>query len=388
VRDAFVYFVFLALLPVQWWISRAFARSAARRWKGWKLAAAGSAVYAFGAAAVAGYFFSCLPVFLPASLNGPAAGLLCGAAAGYAPCAVFAAVVYFAVARLRRHLDAETDRGRRRALHAAGAIAMAGPFAVVGYGALVERTNFRVRELDLPVAGLPHDLDGLRLLHLSDIHLSAFLTESEFARVIDASNGLRPHLAFVTGDLITGRGDPLDACIRQIARLKADAGVFGCMGNHERFAGAENYIVRAAAASGVDFLRGRSRQLSFGASVLNVAGVDYQSFHDKREYLRAAGPLRVHGAFNLLLSHNPDTFPAAARQGWNLQLSGHTHGGQVNVEIFDRSIGPATFTTPYVYGFFRTGLSAAYVTRGIGTLGVPARIGAPPEIALLRLRKA
>ena len=78
----------------------------------------------------------------------------------------------------------------------------------------------------------------------------------------------------------------------------------------------------------------------------------------------------------------------AVRQGWNLQLSGHTHGGQVTVEIFDRAITPARFSTPYVYGLFRAGASAAYVTRGIGTLGIPVRIGAPPEIAVLRLRKA
>jgi hypothetical protein len=89
-----------------------------------------------------------------------------------------------------------------------------------------------------------------------------------------------------------------------------------------------------------------------------------------------------------LLSHNPDVLPVAARQGWDFVLSGHTHGGQVTVEILDRSFSPAHFFTPYVYGLYRTGRTAEYVTRGIGTIGVPARIGAPPEISLLRLRKA
>src|ERR1017187_4567140 len=93
-------------------------------------------------------------------------------------------------------------------------------------------------------------------------------------------------------------------------------------------------------------------------------------------------------ATNVLLQHNPDVFPAAARQGYNLLLAGHTHGGQVTVEILDQSINPARFFTPYVYGLYRKRNPAAYVTRGIGTIGIPARIGAPPEISLLRLRKA
>ena len=90
----------------------------------------------------------------------------------------------------------------------------------------------------------------------------------------------------------------------------------------------------------------------------------------------------------MLLQHSPDVFPAAVSKGYNLLLAGHTHGGQVTVEILDQAINPARFFTPYVYGLYRLGGAAAYVTRGIGTIGVPARIGAPPEISLLRLRKA
>jgi hypothetical protein len=119
-----------------------------------------------------------------------------------------------------------------------------------------------------------------------------------------------------------------------------------------------------------------------------VAGVDYQPLFQKANYLRNAARLVVPGETNLLLSHNPDVFPVAARQGYNLMLAGHTHGGQVSVEILDQAINPARFFTPYVYGLFRQGPAAAYVTRGIGTIGIPARIGAPPEISLLRLRKA
>jgi len=278
------------------------------------------------------------------------------------------------------------DPSRRRLLNATGGALLAAPFAVVGYGALIERLDFHVREVEIPIPNLPDGLDGLRLLHLSDIHLSAFLREKDLARVIDSANELRPHLALVTGDLITAAGDPLDACLRQLARLRADAGILGCMGNHEVYAGSEDDTERKAARLGIPFLRGRAQPLRFGGAVLNVAGVDYQ--RSGRNYLRGAERLVLPGACNVLLSHNPDVFPVAVEKGYGLILAGHTHGGQVTVEILHQPINAARFFTPFVYGLYRSGAAAEYVTRGIGTIGIPVRFGAPPEIALLRLRKA
>jgi predicted MPP superfamily phosphohydrolase len=269
------------------------------------------------------------------------------------------------LAAVRRHWAAELNVGRRRALNAAGGALMAAPFAVMGYGTLIQRTDFRVREIDVP-----------------------FLSESELARVIDAARELRPHVAVMTGDLISLPGDPLDACIRQLARLKSDAGIFACLGNHERYAKAEDYTAEAGARAGIRFLRGQCQELRFGSAVMNLAGVDYQPLYDKQSYLRGDEPLVAPGAFNVLLSHNPDVFPVAAQQGYNLVLAGHTHGGQVTIEILQQGINPARFLTPFVYGLYRSGAAAAYVTRGIGTIGIPVRIGAPPEISVLRLRKA
>ena len=296
-------------------------------------------------------------------------------------------VVYLVVWPFRKHMNGATDPSRRRALSLAGNALLCSPVAAISYGSLIQRTDFEVREIDLPTPGLPAALDGLRLLQISDIHLSPFLSEKELAHVIDATLGLHPHLAFITGDLISSARDPLEACIRQLARIKADAGVFGCMGNHERFAGAENTTSRMGARLGMRFLRSQAAALRFGDSVLNVAGVDYESFSHRNHYLRGAERLVAPGAFNLLLSHNPDVFPFAARQGYDLVLAGHTHGGQVNIEILEQSINPARFHTPYVYGLYRQGRSVEYVTRGVGTIGVPVRLGAPPEVALLRLRK-
>jgi predicted MPP superfamily phosphohydrolase len=373
---------------VQWRITALLLRLAARRLSGWPRAAARCAIFLLNVMVAAAYSFTFSALMARLGIPGRLAMLAGAAALAYLITATVALALYTVLQTVRKQLGADVDPGRRRALNAAGNVLMGSPFVMMGYGALVGRSDFRVREVDVLLPGLPQDLDGLRLLQLSDIHLGAFLSERELAGVIDAAIELRPHVAVVTGDLISSRGDPLDACVRQLARLKADAGVFGCMGNHERYARAEKHTGEAAARVGIGFLRGEARQLRFGNSVLNLAGVDFQSLLQKENYLRGAGRLVVPGACNVLLSHNPDVFPVAARQGYNLLLAGHTHGGQVTVEILDQSINPARFFTPYVYGLYRAGAAAAYVTRGIGTIGIPARIGAPPEISVLRLRKA
>jgi len=274
----------------------------------------------------------------------------------------------------------------RRALLQSGTAAVVGaPFALTGFGAFVERTNFRVREIDVPISDLHPDLSGIRLLQLSDIHLSPFLSESEFARVIDASNELRASAALITGDLISVAGDPLDACLRQLKRLKTTAGIYGCMGNHERYSDVEDYTEREGARLGIQFLRSRRTTLEFGGAAINLAGVDYQSVQNKPLYLRGAEKLLRPGMPNILLSHNPDVFPVAVRKGFDLTVAGHTHGGQVTVEILAQTLNIARFATPFVSGYYSRNGRSLYVTRGIGTIGLPARIGAPPEITLIRL---
>jgi predicted MPP superfamily phosphohydrolase len=378
--------IFIVILT-QWLMCRQFLAAARRRLSARAMRVARWAIsvfYALMAVAFAsGFSFLASEYHLPASpsqIAGAVAQIwLFGSTAGY--------LAYRAVRFLvERFWGSTFDPARRRLLNATGTALLAAPFAIVGYGALVERLHFQVREVDIPVPNLPDGLDGLRLLHLSDIHLSAFLSEKDLARVVDSANELRPHLALVTGDLITAAGDPLHACLRQLARLRADAGILGCMGNHEVYARSESATEREGARLGIPFLRGRAQPLRFGGAVLNVAGVDYQ--RTGQSYLRGAERLVLPGAYNVLLSHNPDVFPVAVEKGYNLTLAGHTHGGQVNVEILHQPINAARFFTPYVYGLYRGGAAAEYVTRGIGTIGVPVRLGAPPEIALLRLRKA
>ena len=277
------------------------------------------------------------------------------------------------------------DAGRRGFLRAAGGALFAAPLAVAGFG-IVNRNRFQLTQTDIPIAGLPDELDGLRIAQITDIHLSAFLSEREFARAVDMANETLPHLALVTGDLITRHGDPLDACLRQLARLKAGFGVLGCLGNHEIYTGTEAYVTEAGRRIGIEFLRMSSREIRFGNASINFAGVDYQ--RTGRRYLVGAETLVVPGKLNVMLSHNPDVFPVAARQGYNLTIAGHTHGGQVNVEILNDNINLARFYTPFTRGLYRQENAAIFVSSGIGTVGMPLRLGAPAEVNLIRLRRA
>lgn len=377
----------VVFLIAQWRIAVLVLRFA-RRFAAKGKIAARAAVAVFLAAVAAGYACSFSNIVSGLHLSRTAAPVAGGLALAYLMTSTGVLAIYTVFDAIQKRLNAVADPGRRRVLNIAGNALMASPLAVMGYGALVQRTDFHVRELDVPLAGLPAGLDGLRVLHLSDIHLSVFLSEHELARAIDACCELQPQVAFITGDLISTFGDPLEACIRQLARVRADAGVFGCLGNHDHYAHVEARATRLAARRGIRFLRAESQQLRFGGAVLNVAGVDYQPLFHKDRYLRGAEHLVAQGAFNLLLSHNPDVFPVAVQQGYDLMLSGHTHGGQIQIEIFDQAVNPARFVTPYVNGLYRQDNAAAYVTPGIGTVGIPVRMGVPPEISLLRLRKA
>jgi predicted MPP superfamily phosphohydrolase len=272
---------------------------------------------------------------------------------------------------------------RRAFLHTTQAALLCTPAIVTGYAVFIERVDLSLREQDLMFPDLPKDLDGLRLVQLSDIHLSPFLNERELARAVDMANETRAHLALVTGDLISTARDPLDICLRQLSRLRADAGVFGCLGNHEIYANAEDYVEQQGARMGQRYLRQRAESLKFGQATLNLAGVDYQ--RSRKPYLVGAERMVAPDAFNVLLSHNPDVFPVAARQGYPLTIAGHTHGGQVRIEILHEDLNVARFFTPYVDGLYRRDKAAVFVSRGIGTIALPARIGSPPEVNLLRL---
>ena len=306
--------------------------------------------------------------------------------------------------------DARLDR--RRFFQAATALAGAIPFGAGAYGFLIGRHDYRVHNVDLPIGGLPRELDGLRIAQLSDIHIGSYMSAAEVRRAVGMANDLKPDLSVVTGDFITGPGDPLEACISELARLHAPLGVWGCNGNHEIYANAQERSAELFASRGMKLLRQENAEISWRGGKFNLIGVDYQlarGFHGRQLTMLAHTGALVRGDIpNILLSHNPNSFPRAAELGIELMLAGHTHGGQVRVEILDHRFSPAQFLTPYVAGLYKRPLGCAsalndkevgsvaasapaalvYVNRGLGTIGAPVRLGVPPEISLLTLRCA
>ena len=315
------------------------------------------------------------------------------------------------LARLRPGAVAgEFNPSRRTFFQYAAVLAGGFPFLAATFGFAAGRLRYTIERVDVPVANLPPELDGLRIAQLSDIHIGDYMPPHEIARAVDMANDLQPDIAFVTGDFVSSAGDPLDVCITELSRLRAPLGVWGCNGNHEIYAGVEEDAERLFREKGMRLLRAQSAVVEHNGGRFNLLGVDYQRDHmtsgedsGPQSMLREIGPLVRRDMPNILLSHNPNSFHRAAELGIELSLAGHTHGGQVKVEIVDHNVSPARLMTPFVAGLYHlpmnghggtaTGSSgpqkaALYVNRGLGTIGFPVRIGVPPEITLLTLRRA
>jgi uncharacterized protein len=294
---------------------------------------------------------------------------------------------------------------RRTFFQYAAALAGSVPFLAATYGFASGRLRYTVERVDVPIANLPPELDGLRIAQLSDIHIGDYMPPHEIARAVDMANELRPDISFVTGDFVSSEGDPLDTCINELSRLRAPLGVWGCNGNHEIYAGVEDEAERLFHQKGMRLLRASAQVIEHNGGRFNLMGVDYQRDSMTRgeptgPMLREVERLIRRDMPNVLLSHNPNSFHRAAELGIELSLAGHTHGGQVKVEIVDHSVSPARLISPFVAGLYRLPMpngssassaaskAALYVNRGLGTFGFPVRLGVPPEITLLTLRRA
>jgi len=310
--------------------------------------------------------------------------------------------------------DIVPDPSRRTFFRTASVVAGAAPFLGVMYGFAAERLRYELRRVEIPLNNLPPELDGMQIVQISDIHLSAYMTRESVRRAVDMANEVGADLAVVTGDLITGMHDSMWDCVEEVRQLRAPLGVYGCNGNHEIYARAEDLAEKLYQQSGMKLLRRESAIINYKGAQLNLIGVDYQRERTPRgrklQMLSNLEPLVRRDIPNILLSHNPNSFNRAAELGIELSLAGHTHGGQVQVEILDVSLSPARFITDYIAGLYHrpllmpdqpkrmgetiklmqnapNGLSALYVNRGLGTVGAPVRLGAPPEITHIVLRR-
>jgi predicted MPP superfamily phosphohydrolase len=293
----------------------------------------------------------------------------------------------------------QPDHGRRQFLQRSAGMAAAAPFALSGYGVGVERRRFDIDRFTVPVDGLSTALSGFTLVQLTDIHVGPFMTAEELAAFVEATNRLEPDLIALTGDFIAGSPMEVAPCVEALAGLKARYGIFACIGNHEIYAKADGLLTRGLEGNGIRVLRNHGVSLPIGNSRLAILGID-DLRSGRPDFNRAVGAAQKDGGeAKILLSHRPEIFPRAARNGIDLVLSGHYHGGQIKLGRRPESLSVARFLTPYAEGFFQLPRAASpraadkrgstlFVGRGVGISGFPVRINCAPQIAHLTLKKA
>ncbi len=237
-----------------------------------------------------------------------------------------------------------------------------------------------VKEVRVPLANLPAELEGFSIVHLSDIHIHLLTSPFWLDQMVETANALQPDLTVVTGDLIDANLCRLDSFCRILGKLRSPNGVYVITGNHEYYSGL-GIFMKIAEESGMIPLR--NRKVMIGSS-LELAGIDDREIASPRPALREvfgdseAAP----GTVRVLLAHRPDVFADAVRSGVSLQLSGHTHAGQ---------LPPLTFLVripfKYYFGLHKLGSSYIYTTSGTGTWGPPMRLFTRSEIVKLILTK-
>jgi predicted MPP superfamily phosphohydrolase len=267
--------------------------------------------------------------------------------------------------------------------------------AATAWGLWNARRTAAVVQVDVPVPDLPAALHGFTVAQISDVHVGPTIKGRYLQRIVDKVNRLGADMVAITGDLVDGRVADLAPHVAALARLTSRHGTFFVTGNHEYYSGANAWVAELRRL-GVKVLMNEHVVLQHpapaqaghppaGSAPLLVAGVtDYSAHHfderqrsDPQAALRGApaGPL-----FRLLLAHQPRSAPAAARAGFDLQLSGHTHGGQFwPWNLFVR------FQQPFTAGLNRLQQLWVYTNRGTGYWGPPKRFGVPSEITRLRL---
>ncbi|WP_405801534.1 metallophosphoesterase [Streptomyces halstedii] len=274
------------------------------------------------------------------------------------------------------HAPAAPSRRLFVARAVGGAAALAG-LGTVGYGTYGVLRGPRVKRITVPLARLPRSAHGFRIAVVSDIHLGPILGRAHTRRIVDTINATSPDLVAVVGDLVDGTVADLGTAAEPLAGLEARHGSYFVTGNHEYFSGAAEWV---------DHVRELGLRPLENARV-EIAGFDLAGVNDVAGESEGQGPDfaaalgdRDRGRASVLLAHQPVVIDDAVAHGVDLQLSGHTHGGQ----LWPGNL-LAELANPTVAGLERYGDTQLYVSRGAGAWGPPVRVGAPSDITVVEL---
>lgn len=256
--------------------------------------------------------------------------------------------------------------------------------ASVARGMVSARGEHEIVDVEIRLAKLPKALDGFSIVQLSDLHIGMTIDRAFVQRVVDRANELSPDLIVLTGDLVDGQVDDLRDEAAPLASLRARHGLYAVTGNHEYYSGAVPWTAELRRL-GVNVLQNQHVVLERNGASMVLAGVaDYGAHHfdpsHRSDPVAALLGAPDSAAVRILLAHQPRSAAAAERAGFDLQLSGHTHGGQFFPWVF-----LVRLQQPFTAGLHRLGKLWVYVSRGTGYWGPPKRLGAPSEITRLRL---
>jgi predicted MPP superfamily phosphohydrolase len=282
---------------------------------------------------------------------------------------------------------------RRKFLQAGAAVVATGALAVVGEGTIFEANRPQVVSIEIPLSRLPQSWDGFRIAQISDLHYDSHFSVVTIRRAVDLVNQLQPDLAVVTGDFITSpfwghrrvqiqAAKAIEPCAELVAQIRAPCGVHSSLGNHDVNTDPA-HITAVLQSHGISVLRNRSIPLERAGKRLWLSGLDdvLGGKYDLKLTLKDVPkdePV-------VLMVHEPDF--AHYVKNVDLQLSGHSHGGQIRFPLMGAPYLPV-MGRAYPQGLRRLGPLTLYTNIGVGTIWVPMRLNCPPEVTLITLRAA
>lgn len=274
---------------------------------------------------------------------------------------------------------------RRAFLKWMGAFGAAGAGGALGwsYAWNVEPYLTQVERVEIALPRLPGAFEGMTIAQLSDLHLGPYVSEAHLLKAVQMTNALKPDAIVLTGDLVNSSWRYIQPCAEIISRLDAPLGVYAVLGNHDYWVGFLNLMLQSLKKTGITLLRNQAVPVTRGRSTVYLVGIDdlWLRMADVRRALEGV----PHNACKIALMHEPDFADISAQAEIDLQLSGHSHGGQVRLPFVGPLILPK-YGEKYPMGFYRVGnFTRLYTTRGVGVLPPGVRFNCPPEITLVTL---
>lgn len=283
-------------------------------------------------------------------------------------------------------------------------LATAVPLGAMAYGVISGAHDYRIRRRSVSLPNLPKSFDGIRIAQVSDIHSGSFFNKTAVRGGVDMLLKEKPDLIFFTGDLVNNEAVEVQSYIDVFNKLHAPLGVYSVTGNHDygdyhRWASAEakrqNFkdLIAAHKLLGFDLLMNENRRIKVGGDEIAVIGVENWGGRGFAKYgkLQAAHEGTSELPVKLLLSHDPSHWDAEVRPLYpdiDVMFAGHTHGFQFGVEVGGFKWSPSQYAYRQWAGLYQEGSQYLYVNRGYGYLGYPGRIGMPPEITIVELKRA